>query len=908
MSIKNRFRTFLAVSICLLAATSVTQAQYSGGTGEPNDPYQIAMATDLIALGETPDDYGKHFILTADIDLDPNLPGGKVFDRAVIAPDANDANWRIDGEPFWGFFDGNDHTISHLTITGGSYLGLCGQLDSGANISNLGLEAVDVSGDRAIGGLVGENYGSITTCHSTARVNGDGGDSQVGGLAGYNYGSITASYSTCMVSGGGDSLFAGVGGLVCTNFGTITTSCSTGSVRGEGYVGGLVGANHGDIISSYSTGTVSGSSGPYYAGVGGLVGTNGRNITSSYSTGKVSGEGNVGGLVGLAEWRSPYGGGHNIYDGTTTASFWDAETCGQLSSAGGTGLTTAEMQTATTFLDAGWDFMDETDNGPNDVWKIVEGQTYPLLSWQKYGGGTGEPNDPYLIYTAEHLNALGAEPNDYDKHFRLMADIDLSGYSYDRAVIAPDVDEVKERYQGTPFTGGFDGNGQTISNLAVAGKSYLGLFGKIGIHWLDEVPKGRVGNLEMEAIDVNGTGHVVGGLVGMNCGTLTMCYSNGIVRGDAAVGGLAGHNCLLIIDCYSSSEVHGIGGKSSIRQSGGVGGLVGCNSARSIVNSVGIVNGHSSSTVRGDSCVGGLVGINIGEIHESYFTGQVYGDHAVGGLAGIDYLNTFGGYISGWIWGSYNAGIVTGNNCVGGLIGNSSGIIRASYNMGVVEGISVVGGLVGSRVFTGDHTSPDIYFGHINSCYNTGAVAGETQTGGLVGSTWSDATAVSSYWNIETSGQLESASGTGLTTAEMQTATTYLEAGWDFIDEIENGTEGIWKIAEGLDYPRLWWEEYDGQVTLEVGQRFTVTLESNPSTGYRWEWVDSQESILEQIGEAEFKPRETGDPPLVGAGGWEIFTFEAVSPGQMTLELVYRRPWEEGMEPLKTFSLQVVVP
>ena len=49
------------------------------------DPYQIATAADLIALGETPADYDKHFILTADIDLDPNLPGRKVFDKAVIA-------------------------------------------------------------------------------------------------------------------------------------------------------------------------------------------------------------------------------------------------------------------------------------------------------------------------------------------------------------------------------------------------------------------------------------------------------------------------------------------------------------------------------------------------------------------------------------------------------------------------------------------------------------------------------------------------------------------------------------------------------------------------------------------------------------------------------------------------------
>jgi len=42
------------------------------------------VAADLIALRETPEDYDKHSILTADIDPDPDLPGGKVFDKAVI--------------------------------------------------------------------------------------------------------------------------------------------------------------------------------------------------------------------------------------------------------------------------------------------------------------------------------------------------------------------------------------------------------------------------------------------------------------------------------------------------------------------------------------------------------------------------------------------------------------------------------------------------------------------------------------------------------------------------------------------------------------------------------------------------------------------------------------------------------
>ncbi|KPK37404.1 MAG: hypothetical protein AMJ65_14630 [Phycisphaerae bacterium SG8_4] len=99
-----------------------------------------------------------------------------------------------------------------------------------------------------------------------------------------------------------------------------------------------------------------------------------------------------------------------------------------------------------------------------------------------------------------------------------------------------------------------------------------------------------------------------------------------------------------------------------------------------------------------------------------------------------------------------------------------------------------------------------------------------------------------------------------------------------------------------------------GQIELELGKLLVVTLESNPSTGYQWELIESNESILKQFGQSEYKPSETSDAPIVGTGGREIFRFKAISSGQMTLQLVYRRPWEEGAEPLKTFSLQVVVP
>ncbi|HUT47614.1 MAG TPA: GLUG motif-containing protein, partial [Sedimentisphaerales bacterium] len=222
---------------------AVATKKYAGGTGEPNDPYEIATAEDLIALGETPEDYDKHFILIADIDLDPNLPGRKVFDKAVIAPDTNDTKDYFEGVSFTGTFDGKSHVIGNLHIQGGDYmgyLGLFGKLDSGAMVSNLGLEAVDVNGTGDyVGGLVGQNDGSIATSYSTGTVDGHSYFSdEVGGLVGLNYGSISMSYSTGMVTGRWN-----VGGLAGSNSGNITKSYTMGTVSGDFQIGGLVGAN-----------------------------------------------------------------------------------------------------------------------------------------------------------------------------------------------------------------------------------------------------------------------------------------------------------------------------------------------------------------------------------------------------------------------------------------------------------------------------------------------------------------------------------------------------------------------------------------------------------------------------------------------------------------------------------------
>ena len=62
----------------------------------------------------------------------------------------------------------------------------------------------------------------------------------------------------------------------------------------------------------------------------------------------------------------------------------------------------------------------------------------------------------------------------------------------------------------------------------------------------------------------------------------------------------------------------------------------------------------------------------------------------------------------------------------------------------------------------------------------------------------------------------------------------------------------------------------------------------------------------EITGEAEFNenPRSKG---MVGAGGTETLRFEAKKTGQTVLELVYRRPWEQGEKPIETFTVQITV-
>jgi hypothetical protein len=325
--------------------------------------------------------------------------------RLMTDLDLAGITWSIPVIPqFRGSFDGSNFAIPNLTISGVGYLGLFGRLGDRAEVRDLAVPNACVWGvGSRIGILAGHNQESrVVNCHSTGEV---GGYDCIGGLIGSNYwGAVADSGSHVIVTG-----YSLVGGLVGDTIGAVNNSRSSGMIDGENYAGGLVGLNEGISVSaSYSTAKVHGRT-----FVGGLVGSNWfGDIADCYCTGSAAGLESVGGLagrntgaishcysIGVPTGDIDIGGFVGRNSGGITASFWNTETSGNGNACGGqtvnawgcdtqSGKTTAEMQTAATFLDAGWDFFYETTNGTDDLWWLLEGHDYPRLFWQLPADGS----------------------------------------------------------------------------------------------------------------------------------------------------------------------------------------------------------------------------------------------------------------------------------------------------------------------------------------------------------------------------------------------------------------------------------------------------------------------------------------------------------------------------------------
>jgi len=285
----------------------------------------------------------------------------------------------------------------------------------------------------------------------------------------------------------------------------------------------------------------------------------------------------------------------------------------------------------------------------------------------QYDDGDGSAEFPYQIAEPNQLIYMSEHPEHWSQHFILTADINLAladPNAFTTALIAPDTDDSLAWYQGTSFTGKFNGNGYIISNLIIddagAENDYLGLFGRT---------EGSVKNLGIHNCTIiggNGS-RILGGLCGENRGVITNCYTTGKVTGGThswRMGGLCGYQLANINNCYSTVQV--TGGNSS-RQ---VGGLCG-------YNDEGIINNcYATGSVIGSFYLGGLCGENSGNISNCY---------TIGVVANWDNSNFIGSLCG------YNEDGVINNSYFYVLSGLDNGIGTALDDLQIQDSASFIG-------------------------------------------------------------------------------------------------------------------------------------------------------------------------------------------------------------------------
>jgi hypothetical protein len=252
--------------------------------------------------------------------------------------------------------------------------------------------------------------------------------------------------------------------------------------------------------------------------MGGFIGWHdGGTILNCYSTGRVR-------YTGATDpVDKGFTGTENA--GSYTGDFWDTQASLQSTSPGtATGQTTVNMQTQSTFTDAGWDF--------GTVWQMT-GSAYPTLRVPgsvTVPAGSGTSGDPYQIATLSNLRWLSQTNSAFGSCFIQTADVNAASTSTWDANQGwtPIGDETHQ------FTGTYDGNGKTITGLFIDRvANYAGFFAITG--------GATISNLGLVGVNINSEGgNVVGALVAQNNATITNCYTTGTVIGLSNVGGLLG--------------------------------------------------------------------------------------------------------------------------------------------------------------------------------------------------------------------------------------------------------------------------------------------------------------------------------------------------------------------------------
>lgn len=294
----------------------ITAGAFTVGTGTAKDPYEVSTEEQLnhirVHMSE-----GGYYKLTKDIKITKDF-ATTVPNVSTSTPNWSEGNFEPIGaeqSPFVGNFDGNNHSISGLNITGtvkgkdtgnvAGYAGLFGYVDDKSTIEGLTIDKSTIKGSVNVGGIAGYNKGSITNC-----VFGEGstvtGQSNTGGITGYSNHILKSDINKGTVEGTSTN----VGGIVGTMDleGDALSGCvNKGTVKGKSTTGGIIGylaaSSHTINIEKCSNSGKISSTTNYAGGVAGQLDGSayGVYVTQCYNTGELTGEGANGGVIGYAK-------------------------------------------------------------------------------------------------------------------------------------------------------------------------------------------------------------------------------------------------------------------------------------------------------------------------------------------------------------------------------------------------------------------------------------------------------------------------------------------------------------------------------------------------------------------------------------------------------------------------------
>lgn len=662
--VPSMFRTScLTAAMVATLASSAAAVEFAGGTGEPADPYQIATVEQLVSIGDDPNLLGRHYLLVNDLDLDPNLPGGRVFDGAAIAHDG-----QPDAAPypsFVGRFYGDGHAIRNLTIRTETlqYLGLFGAVGATGRIYDLRVENASIEGPGRIGVLAGSSNGSIVNCHVDGSIRTADESNWVGGLVGTNGGGISDCHAAVTLTAS-DRSFQ-LGGLVGVHRGRIVNSRATGDVtagRGSFDAGGLVGGClGGSIENSHATGHIAASDASWSLGglagsadssawivfchagspvtggdtcsdLGGLVGHLRGEMSTSYATGSVTAgdrsrslgglAGSVlGGTVSNAYATGPVAGGSGsrslgglIGQVLTGGSVANCYATGSLMHAGvphGRGglIGAVDGTQRTDFTQSFWDRQasgaSESAAGVGlTTEQMHEVETFRVARWDLAGARSDGTADIWRIPADGGYPQLTAFDDPNDLHA-----LEGSGTSYDPYQIATPEDLGAigrySRYAWYKLAADIDMAGITWARAPVP--VLRGYFNGNGR---------RIANLTIDAAattDCGLFGRIESGAWVYDLGLDDVSIAT--TEDATNIGAVAGTNAGYIVGCYAKGTVAAGAGSLAI------GGIVGSNRQGIVADSYATAD---LSAVSAQTRVGGLVGFNYsGTISGCYAAGRV---------------------------------------------------------------------------------------------------------------------------------------------------------------------------------------------------------------------------------------------------------------------------------------------